>query len=58
MVQQKKSINLLKKIGIELVDLTCPKVLQTHELVKEYNYKGYHILFMGITNHPEAIRNN
>ena len=47
--------NLAKTQNIELVDLTCPKVLQTHEMVKEYSDKGYYIIFVGISNHPEAI---
>lgn len=44
-----------EKENIDLIDLTCPKVLQTHEMVKEYASKGYYIIFIGISNHPEAI---
>ncbi len=44
-----------KKRGIELVDLTCPKVLQIHNIAEEYAQKGYYIILVGVENHPEVI---
>lgn len=44
-----------KQRGIELVDLTCPKVLQIHNIAEEYAKKGYYIILVGVENHPEVI---
>lgn len=41
--------------NIELIDLTCPKVLKIHDLAEEYSKKGYYIFLVGIENHPETI---
>lgn len=44
-----------RKNNIELIDLTCPKVLQIHKIAEEYSKKGYYIIFVGVDKHPEAI---
>lgn len=44
-----------KQREIELVDLTCPKVLQIHNIAEEYAKKGYYIILVGVENHPEVI---
>lgn len=44
-----------KKLDIELKDLTCPKVLQIHEIVEQYSNNGYYIFLVGISDHPETI---
>lgn len=44
-----------KQLGIELVDLTCPKVLHIHKLAEEYSNKGYYIFIIGKKEHPEMI---
>ena len=41
--------------GIELVDLTCPKVLKIHKIVSEYAEKGYFIFLIGNKVHPETL---
>ena len=41
--------------GIKLIDYTCPKVLQIHDIVYEYANKGYFILLCGTKQHPEII---
>ena len=41
--------------NIELIDLTCPKVLKIHDLAEEYSKKGYYIFLVGIENHPDTI---
>ena len=40
---------------IELIDLTCPKVLQIHKIAEEYAENGYYIFLIGVENHPESI---
>ena len=41
--------------GIELIDLTCPKVLSIHKMAEEYKEKGYFIILIGVERHPESI---
>lgn len=43
------------KKGIELVDLTCPKVLKIHKIVSEYAEKDYFIFLVGNKVHPETL---
>ena len=40
---------------IELVDLTCPKVLKIHKIVSEYAEKDYFIFLIGNKVHPETL---
>lgn len=42
-----------KNNNIELIDLTCPKVLLTHKLINDY--PGFYLIFLGKHNHPETI---
>lgn len=44
-----------KEMNIELLDYTCKKVLLIHNLVEEYAEKGYYIILIGESNHPEVI---
>lgn len=44
-----------KRMGIELIDLTCPKVLQIHNIVEEYANKDYFIILVGVEGHPETV---
>lgn len=41
--------------NIELIDLTCKKVIQIHKLADEYAKRGYYIMLLGNKNHPEVI---
>lgn len=43
------------KRNINLIDLTCPKVLKIHDKVSEYRDKGYFIILVGSKAHPEVI---
>lgn len=43
------------KMGVDLIDLTCPKVLKIHKIVSEYNEKEYYIFLVGSKKHPEII---
>lgn len=43
------------KLGIEIKDLTCPKVLHIHNIATEYKEKDYFIFLVGQKEHPETI---
>lgn len=43
------------KMKINLIDLTCPKVLKIHKIVSEYNEEEYYIFLIGSKKHPETI---
>ncbi|MFZ5975403.1 MAG: bifunctional 4-hydroxy-3-methylbut-2-enyl diphosphate reductase/30S ribosomal protein S1 [Bacillota bacterium] len=40
--------------GLEVVDATCPFVKRIHDTVKEHHEKGYTIVIVGKSNHPEV----
>lgn len=44
-----------KKLELDILDLTCPKVLKIHKIAEEYADNGFYILLVGQKNHPEAI---
>ena len=44
-----------QKMNIKLIDLTCPCVLKNQQMVEEYSKKGYFIIIVGKSNHPEII---
>ena len=43
-----------KKKGLILVDASCPFVLQTQKIVKQYLDEEYTIFYIGKNKHPEA----
>ena len=43
-----------KDKGLHIVDATCPDVIVTHTIIKEYLTKGYEVLYIGKAGHPEA----
>lgn len=46
-----------KEHNLELLDLTCPKVLKIHEQIERYATNNYFIFLFGVKNHPETIGN-
>lgn len=44
-----------EKLGIELVDLTCPGVIRVHKIAEEYCKKDFFIILMGKPTHAEII---
>ena len=40
--------------GAEIVDATCPFVKKIHDIVSEYDRKGYAVIIIGDPNHPEV----
>lgn len=47
--------NEAKKNNIELIDLTCPKVLAIHKMVEKSSNNDTYIAIVGNKNHPEVI---
>lgn len=52
---EKKIYETAKKNNIEIIDLTCPKVLHIHKMIEDYRKKDYYIILVGKKNHPEII---
>ena len=42
----KNEINLLKQMGFEIVDATCPFVKKIHRIVEEIQRTGYMVLLL------------
>jgi len=43
-----------KEKGFNLIDLTCPKVLEIHDMVEKYANEDYYIIYIGEHGHPEV----
>ena len=41
--------------GLNLVDCTCSYVISVHKKVEDYSIKGYDIIIVGDSNHPEVM---
>lgn len=41
--------------NMDIVDTTCPFVKKIHDIVKEFSNKGYKIIIIGNSTHPEII---
>lgn len=52
---EKEVYEKAQKLGIDVVDLTCPKVLHTHKIAEEYSNEEYFIFLTGKAEHPEII---
>ena len=52
---EKEVYKKAKDKNIDLVDLTCPKVLKIHEIAENYAKKGWYIFLIGKKEHPEII---
>lgn len=50
----KKVEDEIKKRGLRYIDATCPFVKKIHKLVSEYYEKGYAIVVIGDSSHPEV----
>lgn len=44
-----------KEHNIELIDLTCPKIINIHNQVERFSNNGYFIFLFGVKGHPETI---
>lgn len=49
--------NVIKKAldkNLNVIDATCPDVIKTHDLIKDYLNKGFEVLYIGKNGHPES----
>lgn len=44
-----------EKLGIPVIDATCPHVAHIHQLVKSYSENGDAVIIVGAADHPEVI---
>lgn len=51
----KETYEECKSKDIEIADYTCPNVLRIHDIAKEHSEKGYYIVLVGSSKHPENI---
>lgn len=51
----KEIYEIAKTKGIELIDLTCPKVLNVHRIAEKYANENWYIFLTGQLEHPETI---
>ncbi len=47
--------DFLEKNGHKIIDATCPFVKKIHDVVNEYWEKGYQIVIVGASEHPEVV---
>jgi len=45
----------LKKLGLKVVDTTCPSVARVQKLANQLEKEGYQVIVCGEKDHPEAI---
>ncbi|MBS1903351.1 MAG: 4-hydroxy-3-methylbut-2-enyl diphosphate reductase [Bacteroidetes bacterium] len=50
-----KTYEDLKRLGIEVIDATCPVVTKVQERIKKFYDKGYQIVIFGKRDHAEVI---
>ncbi len=50
-----KTEKMLKDIGVNLIDATCPFVKKVHEKVRQLVEEGYFVIIIGEEGHPEVI---
>lgn len=48
-------IEEMKKLGIGIVDATCPHVVTSQKQIKKYSNDGYKIIIIGDRDHPEML---
>lgn len=53
--EPEKTYKKIKELKLNLIDLTCPKVMKIHDIAKEYAKNGFYILLVGQKEHPEII---
>lgn len=45
----------MKKLGLGIVDATCPHVVTSQKQIKKYSDSGYQIIIIGDKDHPEIL---
>jgi len=51
---EKHLVEELEKMGVKLIDGTCPLVKRLQDVAKDFHAKGYHVIVYGDYNHPEV----
>lgn len=51
----KEMYDKCSNLDLDILDFTCPNVLNIHKIATEYSSKGFYIFLIGIKNHPESI---
>ena len=51
----KETYEIAKQKNLNIIDLTCPKVLTIHKTIQDYIKKDYYIFLIGQKEHPETI---
>lgn len=51
----KETINKMKEQDLNVIDCTCPYVVLVHKKVEEFSNKGYDIIIIGDSKHPEVV---
>ncbi len=46
---------LIRKMGLECIDATCPFVSHIHQLINGDSAKGRHVVIIGNEQHPEVV---
>lgn len=53
--EKRQTYDKAKKMGLNTIDLTCPKVTKIHNIAEEYANNGYYIFLIGNKEHPETV---
>ena len=51
----KKTYDILREAGLEIIDATCPFVLKIHKIVERESLAGKTIVIIGNREHPEVL---
>lgn len=52
---EKVTYEVANKKKLNIIDLTCPKVLKIHKLAENLSNDGYFVVLIGEINHPEVL---
>ncbi len=53
--EKRETYAKVEQLGINVIDLTCPKVIKIHKIAEEYATQGFYIFLIGNKAHPETI---
>lgn len=54
----KNTYEKANQLKLNLIDVTCPKVLKIHKIVEKYAKDNWYIFLINQKEHAETIRNN
>ena len=50
-----ETMSNLEKLGFNISDATCPRVIKIQTIIKQYAKQNHAIIIIGNTSHPEVI---